>query len=78
MSKDRFGYHFTSDEARLVFKRVLELGWSHRKTGTGHVLVTSPDGTERINLSQTQNAKGRRMKNYWAAIRRWEKRNGSD
>jgi len=70
---------FSSDETRTIFLRATrELGWRYRITGTSHVLVVAPDGKMAISLSITQNAGGRRMSNYWARIKRWEREHGPD
>ena len=77
-NKETIRRAFSSDEAVNIFDRACALGWTYRVTGTNHLLIVAPDGNMAISMSMSQNAGGRRMQNYWARLKRWEKNHGPD
>lgn len=59
---------FRSDEMRIAYKSALRAGWKPRIAGSGHIILTSPEGS-RVVLSTTANG-GRASQNAIAQLRR--------
>jgi hypothetical protein len=74
MNKLRTGIRAGSQ--RSLLDLALSLGWSVRKTGSNHLLLTAPHGEARISMSTTVDEKGREAKNNMAVIKRWLRQQG--
>lgn len=66
---------FRTDRNRVLYQRLVRLGWTSEERGSGHVRCRAPDGTAVITLSKTE-ADGhgnRNGKNNEAVLKRWLK-----